>query len=216
MSASRLAARTSGMPWSCAAGMRCVPMRPLVDAPQMKNVAVSSQKSRERTPSPSAARATRAGLAPPPAAGSTRSPPNGGCRGRPAAREEQGDDREWRRPRRRPSRASRLASHDRRMIAARSGRKTSCPVAVLAVRRPIARPRRADEPSVDDGGAEHQRHHPAAGAHQETPRPARAATAGVTWVARATPVASSVRAPSVVRRMPRRCMRPPANGPINP
>ncbi len=53
-------------------------MRPLVDAPQMKNVAVSSQKSRERTPSPSAASATRAGLAPPPAAGSTRSPPNGG------------------------------------------------------------------------------------------------------------------------------------------
>ena len=50
ITASRLAAVTSAMPWSMEAGIRCVPMRPLVDAPQMKKLPARSQKSRERTP----------------------------------------------------------------------------------------------------------------------------------------------------------------------
>jgi AraC-like DNA-binding protein len=43
-SASRLAAVVSGMPWSCAAGMKCVAMRPLVLAPQIAKPPTSSQK----------------------------------------------------------------------------------------------------------------------------------------------------------------------------
>src|ERR1041384_6735302 len=50
MTASRLAAATSGIPWSIDAGMRWVPMSPFVDAPQMKKLPPRSQKSRERTP----------------------------------------------------------------------------------------------------------------------------------------------------------------------
>src|SRR5437879_6154484 len=48
--ASMLAASTSGMPWSIEAGMRCVPTRPLVVAPQMKKLAASSQKVLLRAP----------------------------------------------------------------------------------------------------------------------------------------------------------------------
>ena len=44
------AAVTSDMPWSIDAGIRCVPINPLVVAPQMKKLPASSQKSRDRTP----------------------------------------------------------------------------------------------------------------------------------------------------------------------
>ena len=44
ISASSDAAGTSPIPWSCAAGIRCVPIRPVVDAPQMKKLPVRSQK----------------------------------------------------------------------------------------------------------------------------------------------------------------------------
>ena len=43
ITASRLAAVTSDMPWSIAAGIRCVPMSPFVVAPQTKKLAVRSQ-----------------------------------------------------------------------------------------------------------------------------------------------------------------------------
>ena len=36
----------TGMPWSCAAGTKWVPIRPLVEAPQIAKVPASSQKSR--------------------------------------------------------------------------------------------------------------------------------------------------------------------------
>ena len=39
--ASRLAAMISGMPLSMQAGIRCVPISPLVEAPQTKNVPAS-------------------------------------------------------------------------------------------------------------------------------------------------------------------------------
>src|ERR1700694_859946 len=51
ITASRLAAVTSAIPWSIEAGVRWVPIRPLVEAPQMKKLPARSQKSRERTPS---------------------------------------------------------------------------------------------------------------------------------------------------------------------
>ena len=42
--ASRLAAVVAAMPWSCAAGMKWVPISPLVVAPQMAKLPASSQK----------------------------------------------------------------------------------------------------------------------------------------------------------------------------
>jgi hypothetical protein len=54
ISASRPAAVTCVIPWSCAAGIRCVETRPFVVAPQTKNVPASSQKARERIAAPSA------------------------------------------------------------------------------------------------------------------------------------------------------------------
>ncbi len=54
-SASRLAAVVTGMPWSCAAGMKCVPTRPAVVAPQIANDPASSQNALLRA----ASRSTR-------------------------------------------------------------------------------------------------------------------------------------------------------------
>ena len=66
-SASRPAAVVCGMPWSWAAGMKCVPTKPLVVASQMANDPVSGQNARDRTPRASPSRTARAA---PPAVGS--------------------------------------------------------------------------------------------------------------------------------------------------
>ena len=62
ITASSEAAATSGMPWSMEAGIRWVPMSPLVEAPQMKKEAARNQKSRCRTPRPSPRKALAMGL----------------------------------------------------------------------------------------------------------------------------------------------------------
>lgn len=64
--ASSPAAVVSAMPWSCAAGTKCVPTRPLVVAPQIANPPASSQKGRVRA---AAASAPSARVAAPPVAG---------------------------------------------------------------------------------------------------------------------------------------------------
>ena len=58
--ASSDAAVVGGMPWSCAAATKCVPIRPLVDMPQIANPPASSQKVEVRVASRSvrSARAT--------------------------------------------------------------------------------------------------------------------------------------------------------------
>ena len=127
-------------------------------------------------------------------------PPNGGMpEVRRALAQEERDDRESRAPRRRPRPGRRRASRARSMTAARSGRKTSCPVAVLAVSRPIASPRRAVNQRLTTVAPSTRATIPLP-PDQRRPRPARAATAAVTWVARATPAASSASAP--MRRAP--------------
>ena len=50
MSARSAAALTCAIPWSCAAGIRCVETRPFVVAPHTKNVPARSQNVRERAP----------------------------------------------------------------------------------------------------------------------------------------------------------------------
>ncbi len=62
MRASRLAAATGATPWSWAAGRKCVPMSPLVLAPQTKKLPASSQKVPLCADSRSPAKATATGL----------------------------------------------------------------------------------------------------------------------------------------------------------
>jgi hypothetical protein len=58
--ASSPAAVVIGMPWSCAAGMKCGCTSPLVDSPQMKNPPASSQNGTVRAPERSPRSAVRA------------------------------------------------------------------------------------------------------------------------------------------------------------
>jgi hypothetical protein len=62
--ASRPAEVVAGMPWSWAAGMKWVPIRPLVDQPQTQNVRNSAQKVQVRLASRSVLSATAAGPGP--------------------------------------------------------------------------------------------------------------------------------------------------------
>ena len=63
MEASRFAPAIAGMSWSTQAGMRWVPISPVVEAPHTKRLPDSSQKSRERSsPTPRAESAARIGL----------------------------------------------------------------------------------------------------------------------------------------------------------
>ena len=56
------------MPWSCAAGMKWVPISPLVVAPQIAKPAASAQNVRVRAASARVATARRAGPGPAPGA----------------------------------------------------------------------------------------------------------------------------------------------------
>ena len=60
--ASSDAAVVCGIPWSCAAGMKWVPTRPLVEAPQTANDPTSSQNTPRRLAIRSPSTAIRAGL----------------------------------------------------------------------------------------------------------------------------------------------------------
>src|SRR5258708_7077561 len=142
MKARRLAAVTSGIPWSIEAGIRWVPMRPLVLAPQMKNDPASNQKLRFRAPiarPPSAARTgfcsggagSSASVAPyarsPTSAGRSRM--NSATSGIPSSAAPATTSADARHPKFTASHAS-------------AGRKISCPVAPAAVKAPSTRPRR--------------------------------------------------------------------------
>ncbi len=60
--ASSEAAAVCGIPWSWAAGMKCVPTRPLVEAPHTANDPARSQKTPRREATLSESMAIRAGL----------------------------------------------------------------------------------------------------------------------------------------------------------
>ena len=59
MVASSPAATVVGMPWSLAAGMKCVPISPLVVMPQIAKLAASSQNAGTLAPSSSPSNAAR-------------------------------------------------------------------------------------------------------------------------------------------------------------
>ncbi len=79
IAASNPAACVSGMPWSPHAGTRCVPIKPFVLAPQMKNEPGQQPKrSRARGAPRSTANASRSGLRLMRRRGLDASPPQGG------------------------------------------------------------------------------------------------------------------------------------------
>src|SRR5262245_3814939 len=77
ISASSDAAVTWVMPWSCAAGIRCVEMRPFVVAPQTKNV----EDSNPKTPDPAAIASPSSAAEAPPGAGGGATQPSGAPKG---------------------------------------------------------------------------------------------------------------------------------------
>ena len=105
--ASRRADRLDGMPTSWQAAMRCVPIRPLVLAPQMKKVAASSQNAGDRAPRARAASGASAGGVPVADAGGAvaRQPEVLG----PVAHEDRDDDEHHRRGWRRRARSPRAS-----------------------------------------------------------------------------------------------------------
>jgi len=190
--------------------MRCVPTRPFVDAPQITNVRVSSQKSRDRSPSARASMAMRAGFAVaaigaapavPPYAVMPRSAGRSRRRANTIGIMSAAAEATMRIPNRQPSRS---------MTDASSGRKMSCPVAVLAVRMPSASPRRATNQRLTIVAPSTSAAMPLP--EPTTPQRSTSCPGCLTSVASDTLAVRSVSAMIVVRLTPRRCMRAPANG----
>ena len=142
------------MPWSCAAGMRCAPISPFVDAPQMKKVRKRIQKLRvvatsrstasapSDSPSRNLLRPHRDTIADCTDFGATSAPYgrrpmlSGLSRSSHAASGISAATM--------PATISTAARHPHRAVTCASiGRKTSCPVDALAVRTPSTVPRRA-------------------------------------------------------------------------
>ncbi|MNY17241.1 hypothetical protein D3C86_1505470 [compost metagenome] len=143
INASRPAACTSSMPWSPHSAIRCVPTRPLVVKPQMKNVANRNQKvvvleARARAPNVAANMPVRGATG---AGGACGSLPNGT---RPTLAGRSGTSHQASGT---IAAAAAATVHTTRVQSpedakvARMGRKTRVPLAVLAVSRPIIRPR---------------------------------------------------------------------------
>ena len=144
ISASRLAAVVAGMPWSCAAGMKWVPIRPLVDQPQIQKTGRAPRTSSAARPGPASAAASRAGP------GSPGSAPAGSSRARrrTAARRRPRAGRASRAGPQAPAAAAKTATSPAAQrqpgsSASRAivGRKTSWPVELAAEKTPVTRPR---------------------------------------------------------------------------
>ncbi len=227
--ASSPAAVVCAMPWSCAAGTKCVPISPLVVAPQIAKPATSAQNVRVRaTPSRSASTASR------PAPGRAGLRALVGLERRASASRvgslgavrRDAAVRGWSRSTSSTSGTTASAAAAMTSDAARhpacaattatTGRKISWPVALPAVRMPVTSPRLPHEPALRDGGGEHQRHRPGAQPDQHAPGqhqlPARAARRR----SAPDPAAISSSAHAVTRRMPNRSISAAANGAVSP
>src|SRR3954449_4849353 len=213
--ASSPAAVVTGMPWSCAEGMKCGCTRPLVDAPQIMKLTASTQNTRVRPASASPRRAVRAA---PVRTGSTSSagvPPYGATptsRGRSRSRNAT-----------RGTTASAAAvvpsaavrQPHRASAQATSGRNTSCPVAPPAVRMPDTRPRRATNQrpltvATSDSAIE------PVPRPTSTPHSSTSCQLACMNTVSPLPVAVTSRATTTTRRMPKRSMSAAANGAVSP
>ena len=98
---------------------------------------------------------------------------------------------------------------------AKIGRNTSCPVAVLAVRTPMTRPRWAVNQRWTIVAPRTIAVAPVP-SPTSTPQKSTSCHGVRIAVVRATPVATSARDAMTVRRMPTDCMNAAANGPTRP
>ena len=214
------AAVVIGMPWSCAAGMKWVPIRPLVVAPQIAKLA-GEQPER---PGPGGAEQRRSGdrraaarrAAPAAARGRRRSRRRPAARGRAGGRAcsnstsgttasaASGDGQ-----RRRPPAVVVGQRGDHRQedqLAGRAGRGED------AADQAAAR----DEPAVADGRDERHRHRAGADPDQHAPAAAAAASSAVMNTVSPLPAATSSSATQTTGRMPNRSISAAANGDIRP
>ncbi len=151
ITASRPAAVVGGIPWSWAAGMKCVWISPLVDQPQMKNVPTRIQNVAEWEASRNTRIAVRAAPLPfsaPWAEGGATvlsSPVSGSPYGRrPTAAGDSASKARTNGISSSASAATSKAACRQPTFSVRlaiTGRKTSCPVAEAAENAPIIRPR---------------------------------------------------------------------------
>src|SRR4051794_24682889 len=213
--ASSPAAVVTGIPWSCADGMKCGCTRPLVEAPQIMKLTASTQNTRVRAASASPRSAVRAA---PERTGSTSSaavPPYGTAptsRGRSRSSHATSGTT--------ASAATVVASAavrqpQRPSAQATSGRNTSCPVAPPAVRMPDTSPRRATNQRPVTVA-------PSDSAIEPVPRPtsrphsSTSCQLAVMNTVSPLPVAVISSATTTTRRMPKRSMSAAANGAVSP
>ena len=214
-SASRLAAVVIGIPWSCAAGMKCVPTRPLVEAPQIAKPPTSNQNAGRWEANRSAPRAARAGE---PAAG-------GGGTG--AVAPYGSSPRSLGRSRSSRSTSGTTASATAETVSEaarqpwcststdRTGRKTSWPVALPAVSTPVTRPRRVVNQRLAIVAANTSAIEPVP-RPTSTPHRATSCQPAVMTVVSPLPLAMSTSAQLTTRLMPYRSMSAAANGAVSP
>ncbi len=204
------------MPWSAQNEIRWVPTSPLVVSPQMKNVPKSSQKSPLRLARTSPSIAARNGLA---RRGGSEAVPGAAPYGvRPISEGRSGRSQATSGIRAATAQAT-VSTTGRQppacAIAASPGRKIRVPVAVLAVRSPMNRPRRTANQRFTTVA-------PSTMATQPLPRPdstpqvAIRCQGSLIRALKAVEVAMSASAQSSVRRMPKLCIRAAAKGPTSP
>ncbi len=213
--ASSPAAVVTGMPWSCAAGMKCGCTSPLVDIPQMKNPPASSQNGRVFAPSTSPRTAARAA---PVRTGSTSSaavPPYGTT---PRSR---GRSRSSHATSGMTASAAAVVPRDAarqphtESIQATSGRKISCPAAPPAVRMPETRPRRATNQRPVTVATSDSAIEPVP-SPTSTPHSRISCQLVVMKTVSPLPSATTSRAHRTTRRMPNRSISAAANGAVSP
>ena len=215
-SASRLAAATSAMPWSCAAGIKCVPIRPLVESPHTKKDPDTYQKSRTLAASRNVCSVScatlpalrtggcQSGAAPygsrPSSAGPSRkhSQITGTITSAPAATVKD--------TLRQPTCIASIES---------PGRKTSCPLAVAAVSNPITNPRRCTNQRLATLAANTSAIEPVP-MPTTTPHSSTRCHGSVINTVAAAPLPIIVSAAITTRRMPKRSIKAAANGAVSP
>ena len=190
-------------------------MRPLVLAPQTKNVPARTQNAGDRIAS--AQRGERRQRAPAARVGDPAARPYGSsprsCR--PVAHEDQHDDEDDDR-RAGDDQRRRRAIRCRSTTPASSGRNTSCPVAFAAESAPSTSAAPRVEPARRHDRGQHHRRDAGAGADADAPQQRHLPLVAACGVVSATETASSAQRARTRRRRPQRSIADAANGPMSP
>ena len=207
------------MPWSPQAGMKCVPIKPLVLAPQMKKVPKRSQKSRCRAARARAPNAVDTGFPPRSSGASSLALPGAAPYGRrpiSSGRSRMKSAMGTATTIAAPASTYPTERHPAcTAMTARAGRKTSWPVALAAVRRPTTVPRFSTNHRVATVAATTM---PIKPTPSPTPTPHVSISSSGEAIREAATVAT-VMMPSpisIVRRTPIVCISAAANGPSTP